>query len=540
MIKKKILLAINSERLENALQNECGSKFDFTKPVTRTGTLFASVKSECPDYVLVADGLIKEFDDKPLLDIIFNIRSALPNVRIIYLMSKNDDDGDDRIAKLIAMGVYDICVAKKIALSTIIDFFENKKDFAYASKLINKDDLLNAAESVMEMDKNIIMENNVNKKRDVSQVRDSVSDKVSKDIKTTIETTESKKEGHLKINLSSNSESRDEDNSNNKLKAPQLVQPQLLTTGKPIKKTDSRKNILETAKPKAKNVKKKTAVTFDYEEDEDMDKNKEKSFYVMQDDEDQYDLSGDKMERVNKEQGNPIKKVNLHDAGPKKTEIKKVEKREIQKSKGTGNVTTYAKVINFISTDRFMENQAAVSVAYILAKQNKKVLYLDTNEYGIMNNLIDFNKGKFIKGKTPESLTLKKVKLDNTINIIRNSINDYDYIIAVTDINDRIEDITLYSNDVCIVIRQKQSIIDILNKKYFYLLKNAIVVNVCFTPALMSLDEIMTKLNNECKCILKIDDSDIINYSATKEKYLTVIKESMTEDYYAHLLSLIR
>ena len=56
----------------------------------------------------------------------------------------------------------------------------------------------------------------------------------------------------------------------------------------------------------------------------------------------------------------------------------------------------------------------------------------------------------------------------------------------------------------------------------------------------MDLDKINEMLNNFCRCILKIDDSDIINYSATKERYLTVLKEPMTEDYYAQFISMIR
>lgn len=532
MIKKKILLAINSERLEDALQKECVDKYEFTKPVTRVGTLYNSVKAFHPDYILVADGLIKEFDDKPLLDIIFDIRTSYPDVRIIYLMSKNDD-GDDRIAKLIAMGVYDICVARKIALSTIIDFFDYKKDFAYASKLINKEELLEAADEVMDMDKNSV----IDRKKEIAKESEIL---LKKDVKVVDDTIGQKenKEGHLKINLKSDRE----DGTINNLMTAQLVQPQLLHTGKPVKKSEIKKSpILETARPK--NMKKKSAITFDYEDEgnaKDTLANDSPSIYEVNT-EKQFDLSGDSDSRVSSQRKEPLNKAKARAEESKRPELKKVKKEKDSRLSNTKDVgKRNAKLIHIITADRFMENQVAISVAYILAKQNKKVLYLDSCVYSIVDNLIDFEKGKFLKGNTPGCIELRKTNKEEQLNMMKDGLSNYDYVIIATELSDDIDKIALYADEIAIVIRQKQSIIEALNRDFYYLLKRAIIVDACYTPALMDLDKINEMLNNFCRCILKIDDSDIINYSATKERYLTVLKEPMTEDYYAQFISMIR
>lgn len=131
---KKLLLAIGSSAAEDRLKNnhELASEFNFTNVATHRDSILQIARKEKPDIILIKETLGGNAD---ILNIIFSLRSDVPNARIIF-MTGPKNPGDSLMNSLVSCGVYDILMASTFSITSIVNAIKNPKTFGDVSQFI--------------------------------------------------------------------------------------------------------------------------------------------------------------------------------------------------------------------------------------------------------------------------------------------------------------------------------------------------------------------------------------------------------------------
>lgn len=136
---RKMLLAIGSSAAEDRLKNnrELASEYSFTNIATHKDSILSIAKKEKPDVILIKETLGGNAD---ILNIIFTLRSEVPNARIIFMTSPKNP-GDQLMNSLVSCGVYDILAASTFSITSIIEAVKKPKTFGDVSQYIISTDM---------------------------------------------------------------------------------------------------------------------------------------------------------------------------------------------------------------------------------------------------------------------------------------------------------------------------------------------------------------------------------------------------------------
>lgn len=129
---KKILFAVDNQKLEDALKNHLTSKFPgeyiFANIVLqRKDMIINTVYGERPDILIIKDNLAGNED---IYSILYNLRMNYPSIRIVYICQVSEEKYD-ALQKYIAMGIYDIITSRSISIMDIVNLVVNPLNFSH-------------------------------------------------------------------------------------------------------------------------------------------------------------------------------------------------------------------------------------------------------------------------------------------------------------------------------------------------------------------------------------------------------------------------
>ena len=139
---KKVLYAINHKETEAALTNRLQPKgFIPTGTVMYREAVIASLTESPADILVFRENLKGTI---PVFDLMKKVRTEFPQTRVVFVGNARPTM-DKFLAHLVFLGIYDIISNDRPTLSDIEDFITNPRDFSYAAKYFqaqNMDELV--------------------------------------------------------------------------------------------------------------------------------------------------------------------------------------------------------------------------------------------------------------------------------------------------------------------------------------------------------------------------------------------------------------
>lgn len=122
---EKVLLALGNRNIEQEILHNIQNNFNVVGAVIRKGQILAAIKETRPDILVLRETLE---GNESIRDIILNIRTEFPYVRIIFL-SGHREVGDKFLSILVTYGIYDILNGGKVTLDDIVGLIYSKNDY---------------------------------------------------------------------------------------------------------------------------------------------------------------------------------------------------------------------------------------------------------------------------------------------------------------------------------------------------------------------------------------------------------------------------
>ncbi len=122
---QKVLLAVGFKQLEDYLIRTLKNEFIFVGQTVYREGIIRAIGQKSPDIVVIRETLE---GNENILQIIYDIRSLYPKIRIVYLAGKRQQ-GDELLATLVGYGVYDILVGGNIKADAVVALIRNPNGY---------------------------------------------------------------------------------------------------------------------------------------------------------------------------------------------------------------------------------------------------------------------------------------------------------------------------------------------------------------------------------------------------------------------------
>lgn len=127
--KEKILLAIGVRSLEEYFKKELGEEFHFVGTSTYREGVLKNIEQNAPDIVILREQLQ---GNERISEIIYDIRMKFPHVRIVFVTGSRNP-GDQLLAMLVNMQIFDILAEEKVPAKKIIDLVRNPNQYHHVA-----------------------------------------------------------------------------------------------------------------------------------------------------------------------------------------------------------------------------------------------------------------------------------------------------------------------------------------------------------------------------------------------------------------------
>lgn len=123
---KKIFFAIGYRQVEDYIKKSLENDFMFVGETVYREGIINGISKNSPDILIVRETLE---GSENILDIIYNVRTNFPDIRIIFLGS-NRKPGDALLASIVGYGIYDVLIGEKINVFDIIRIIKEPNNIA--------------------------------------------------------------------------------------------------------------------------------------------------------------------------------------------------------------------------------------------------------------------------------------------------------------------------------------------------------------------------------------------------------------------------
>ena len=106
--------------LQDALKSE---GLNVVGVVTYKSGILKKIEETRPDVVVIRENIL---GNENILDIIFEIRTQYPAVRVVFF-AETEEDGNNMIATLVSYGIYDILSGKKLKLAAMVNIIKTPR-----------------------------------------------------------------------------------------------------------------------------------------------------------------------------------------------------------------------------------------------------------------------------------------------------------------------------------------------------------------------------------------------------------------------------
>jgi DNA-binding NarL/FixJ family response regulator/intracellular sulfur oxidation DsrE/DsrF family protein len=121
---KNVLFAIGHKKTEEILQDALKSEgLNVVGVVTYKSGILKKIEETRPDVVVIRENIL---GNENILDIIFEIRTQYPAVRVVFF-AETEEDGNNMIATLVSYGIYDILSGKKLKLAAMVNIIKTPR-----------------------------------------------------------------------------------------------------------------------------------------------------------------------------------------------------------------------------------------------------------------------------------------------------------------------------------------------------------------------------------------------------------------------------
>lgn len=129
--KKKILLAIGYRPLEDYLTKSLSDEFRFVGTSTYRESVIKNVEENAPDILILREQLKGNGN---ISEIIYELRRNHPETRVIF-MTTSREPGDEMLAMLVNMQIFDILAEEKIQTIKLIELIKNPNQYHHVAHL---------------------------------------------------------------------------------------------------------------------------------------------------------------------------------------------------------------------------------------------------------------------------------------------------------------------------------------------------------------------------------------------------------------------
>ena len=216
------------------------------------------------------------------------------------------------------------------------------------------------------------------------------------------------------------------------------------------------------------------------------------------------------------------------------------------------------RIVVFANTESVPMAHTALNTAILLAEKGKQVVYVDTLKTSAADLMLHKNPKVNLYGKylihscnlmvEKEFLRLafiKTLKETNVFELVKQIMmeKEAEYIVINTDIHDDLEKLIILSDKNFILMKQSPVQLRMLKENYSYRFKYMDIVLEEYDETRLSVKKIIEQ--TKCGKVIKINDSDNMNYKTTTEKKPLVFNQSLKDDgidtkgLYSKLVSII-
>lgn len=129
--KQKILLAIGHRPLEDALTKTLNDEFHFVGTSTYRGGVMSNVEKNNPDILVLREQLA---GNENISEIIYELRRNHPETRIVFITTSREP-GDQMLAMLVNMQIFDILAGSQIVLKDIVQIIKHPNQYHHVAHL---------------------------------------------------------------------------------------------------------------------------------------------------------------------------------------------------------------------------------------------------------------------------------------------------------------------------------------------------------------------------------------------------------------------
>lgn len=129
--KKKVLLAIGYRPLEDYLTKSLSDEFRFVGTSTYRESVIKNVEENAPDILILREQLKGNGN---ISEIIYELRRNHPETRVIF-MTTSRETGDEMLAMLVNMQIFDILAEEKIQTTKLIELIKTPNQYHHVAHL---------------------------------------------------------------------------------------------------------------------------------------------------------------------------------------------------------------------------------------------------------------------------------------------------------------------------------------------------------------------------------------------------------------------
>lgn len=129
---QRILLAVDNRQLEDYITEETKNTHIIIGSLVHKDSIINMVGEKEPDILVIRETLQGKED---LLEIIYHLSVKYPNLRVVYI-SKKREAGDQLLASLVSLRVYDIIPSGKVSGFDIMNAILNPKEYSDVSHYV--------------------------------------------------------------------------------------------------------------------------------------------------------------------------------------------------------------------------------------------------------------------------------------------------------------------------------------------------------------------------------------------------------------------
>lgn len=135
--KQKVLLAVGIKDLEQVLIKRLSDNYRVADSVaTHKDIVLERIEYERPQVVIILERLL---GDKPIEDLILDIRGSYPNTRIIFITSR-ENPRDPLLRTLVSYAVYDLVMGKAVSIDAIEERLKHPNELKDVQQFVQRSD----------------------------------------------------------------------------------------------------------------------------------------------------------------------------------------------------------------------------------------------------------------------------------------------------------------------------------------------------------------------------------------------------------------